>query len=42
MSGSADRIELSDLVIRYGDAVAVNGVSFNVGRGEHEIGRAHV
>jgi len=26
---------LSDLVIRYGDAVAVNGVSFNVGRGEH-------
>ena len=35
MSGSADRIELSDLVIRYGDAVAVNGVSFNVGRGEH-------
>ena len=35
MSGSADRIELSDLVIRYGDAVAVNGVSFNVRRGEH-------
>ena len=35
MSGSVDRIELSDLVIRYGDAVAVNGVSFNVGRGEH-------
>ncbi len=35
MSESADRIELKDLVIRYGDAVAVNGVSFNVGRGEH-------
>ena len=35
MSDSVDRIELSDLVIRYGTAVAVNGVSFNVGRGEH-------
>ena len=35
MSDSANRIELKDLVIRYGDAVAVNGVSFNVGRGEH-------
>ena len=35
MSDSVNRIELSDLVIRYGDAVAVNGVSFNVGRGEH-------
>ena len=35
MSGSVDRIELSDLVIRYGEAVAVNGVSFDVGRGEH-------
>jgi ABC-type sugar transport system ATPase subunit len=35
VSDSVDRIELSDLVIRYGDAVAVNGVSFNVGRGEH-------
>jgi iron(III) transport system ATP-binding protein len=35
VSGSGDRIELSDLVIRYGAAVAVNGVSFNVGRGEH-------
>jgi ABC-type Fe3+/spermidine/putrescine transport system ATPase subunit len=29
------RIEVSDLVVRYGDAVAVNGVSFTVGRGEH-------
>ncbi len=35
MSDSANRIELKDLVIRYGDAVAVNGVSFDVGRGEH-------
>src|SRR6185503_7395681 len=35
VTGSVDRIELSNLVIRYGDAVAVNGVSFNVGRGEH-------
>jgi ABC-type Fe3+/spermidine/putrescine transport system ATPase subunit len=31
----ANRIELSELVIRYGDVTAVNGVSFNVGRGEH-------
>jgi iron(III) transport system ATP-binding protein len=29
------RIELTDLVIRYGDTTAVNGVSFTVGRGEH-------
>lgn len=29
------RIEVKDLVVRYGDAVAVNGVSFTVGRGEH-------
>jgi len=29
------RIEVTDLVVRYGDAVAVNGVSFTVGRGEH-------
>jgi ABC-type Fe3+/spermidine/putrescine transport system ATPase subunit len=29
------RIELEDLVIRYGDTTAVNGVSFTVGRGEH-------
>jgi len=32
---SATRIEVKDLVVRYGDAVAVNGVSFTVGRGEH-------
>ena len=32
---SVTRIEVKDLVIRYGDAVAVNGVSFTVGRGEH-------
>ena len=32
---SATRIEISDLVIRYGDATAVNGVSFTVGQGEH-------
>jgi iron(III) transport system ATP-binding protein len=32
---SATRIEVTDLVVRYGDAVAVNGVSFTVGRGEH-------
>ncbi|SEN76465.1 iron(III) transport system ATP-binding protein [Rhodospirillales bacterium URHD0017] len=32
---SATRIEVKDLVIRYGDAVAVNGVSFTVDRGEH-------
>jgi ABC-type Fe3+/spermidine/putrescine transport system ATPase subunit len=29
------RIEVRDLVVRYGDQVAVNGVSFTVGRGEH-------
>ncbi len=29
------RIEVKDLVVRYGDQVAVNGVSFDVGRGEH-------
>ena len=29
------RIEIADLVVRYGDAVAVNGVSFAVARGEH-------
>jgi iron(III) transport system ATP-binding protein len=29
------RIEVRDLVIHYGDTVAVNGVSFTVGRGEH-------
>ena len=32
---SATRIEVKDLVVRYGDAVAVNGVNFTVGRGEH-------
>jgi iron(III) transport system ATP-binding protein len=30
-----NRIELKDLVIRYGDTLAVNGISFAVGRGEH-------
>ena len=32
---STTRIEVEDLVIRYGDTTAVNGVSFTVGRGEH-------
>jgi len=32
---SATRIEVKDLVVRYGDQVAVNGVSFTVGRAEH-------
>jgi len=32
---STTRIEISDLVIRYGEATAVNGVSFTVGQGEH-------
>ena len=32
---SVTRIEVKDLVVRYGEAVAVNGVSFTVGRGEH-------
>jgi iron(III) transport system ATP-binding protein len=32
---SETRIEVRDLVVRYGDQVAVNGVSFAVGRGEH-------
>jgi ABC-type Fe3+/spermidine/putrescine transport system ATPase subunit len=31
----ASRIEISDLVVRYGEAVAVAGVSFTVGGGEH-------
>ena len=35
MSTSTTRIEVKDLVVRYGDQVAVNGVSFDVGRGEH-------
>ncbi|WP_178133955.1 ABC transporter ATP-binding protein [Vineibacter terrae] len=34
-SRSDARIEVSDLVVSYGEAVAVNGVSFTVGRGEH-------
>ena len=29
------RIDVKDLVVRYGDQTAVNGVSFTVGRGEH-------
>src|SRR5216110_2344106 len=32
---STTRIDVKDLVVRYGEAVAVNGVSFTVGRGEH-------
>jgi len=32
---STVRIDVQDLVVRYGEAVAVNGVSFIVGRGEH-------
>ena len=32
---SETRIEVKDLVVRYGDQVAVNGVSFTVGKGEH-------
>jgi iron(III) transport system ATP-binding protein len=32
---SETRIDVSDLVIRYGEATAVNGVSFTVGQGEH-------
>jgi ABC-type Fe3+/spermidine/putrescine transport system ATPase subunit len=35
VSAGALCIELRDLVIRYGDVVAVNGVSFDVDRGEH-------
>ena len=35
MSDSASRIVVSDLSIRYGEVTAVNGVSFEVGRGEH-------
>ena len=34
-STAAGRIEVRDLVVRYGDAAAVDGVSFTVGRGEH-------
>ncbi|HEX3862059.1 MAG TPA: ABC transporter ATP-binding protein [Stellaceae bacterium] len=32
---TAGRIEVRDLVVRYGDATAVDGVSFTVARGEH-------
>jgi ABC-type Fe3+/spermidine/putrescine transport system ATPase subunit len=32
---STTRIAVKDLIIRYGEAVAVNGVSFTVDRGEH-------
>ena len=32
---SEARIEIRDLVVRYGDVPAVNGVSFTVGQGEH-------
>jgi ABC-type Fe3+/spermidine/putrescine transport system ATPase subunit len=35
MGAGAGRIEVRDLVVRYGDAVAVDGVSFTVARGEH-------
>jgi iron(III) transport system ATP-binding protein len=35
VSDSANHIDLRDLVIRYGDVAAVNGVSFEVSRGEH-------
>src|SRR3954467_4648221 len=31
----AGRIEVRDLVVHYGDATAVDGVSFTVARGEH-------
>ena len=38
MSDGRDRIELNDLVIRYGAAVAVNGVSFDLADlGRHNI-----
>jgi ABC-type Fe3+/spermidine/putrescine transport system ATPase subunit len=32
---SEARIEIADLVVRYGNVPAVNGVSFTVGQGEH-------
>jgi ABC-type Fe3+/spermidine/putrescine transport system ATPase subunit len=34
-STAAGRIEVRDLVVRYGEAAAVDGVTFTVGRGEH-------
>ena len=33
--GTDGRIEVRDLVVRYGDVAAVDGVSFSVARGEH-------
>src|SRR5207249_886579 len=32
---AAGGVEVRDLVVRYGDVAAVDGVSFTVGRGEH-------
>jgi ABC-type sugar transport system ATPase subunit len=33
--GENAAIEITDLVVRYGEAPAVNGVSFTVAQGEH-------
>lgn len=35
MRADANRIAVRDLIVRYGEIAAVNGVSFEVGRGEH-------
>ena len=35
MSARQASIEVRDLVVRYGEVVAVRGVSFDVGAGEH-------
>src|SRR5258707_1611546 len=35
VDATTDRIEVRDLVVRYGDVAAVDGVSFTVRRGEH-------
>ena len=35
MRAEANRIAVRDLVVRYGEVAAVDGVSFEVGRGEH-------
>src|SRR5258708_38442611 len=35
MIAEGSRIEITDLVVRYGEAIAVAGVSFTVARGEH-------
>src|SRR5438105_3559045 len=35
IGAGAGRIEIRDLVVRYGEVAAVDGVSFTVGRGEH-------